>query len=326
MVTLRLVFSALVLAIVCRPRVRGYSRSDWMIVVAFGLTVGGMNMLFYTALDRLPLGTTVTIEVLGPLILSVVVSRRASAWLWAVLAFAGVALLSQGGTDALDPVGVAFAAGTGVFWAAYILLSARTGQRFPRLDGIAIAMVVGAAISLPFGLLTAGPVIIQPPVLLLGLAVALLSSTIPYALELLALRRIPAATFSILMSLAPAIAALAGLVILGQPLTGLEAVAIALVIAASIGAVRAASLRSRRRGLHSPAAAPKSAAAASTGSSSAVTSPPVASSLGTSPSDAPSGTSASGASPSDKPEPTPAAYGTAPDAAAAAAPPAEPLG
>ncbi|RFA11246.1 EamA family transporter [Subtercola boreus] len=243
MVTLRLGFSALVLMALCRPRLRGYSRSDWMIVVAFGLTVGGMNMMFYTALDRLPLGTTVTIEVLGPLVLSVVVSRRASAWLWAVLAFAGVALLSQGGADALDPVGVAFAAGTGVFWAAYILLSARTGARFPKLDGIAIAMVVGAIISLPFGLLTAGSALVEPRVLLLGLAVALLSSTIPYAFELLALRRIPEATFSILMSLAPAIAALAGLAILGQALTWVEAVAIALVIAASIGAVRTAARR-----------------------------------------------------------------------------------
>ncbi|WP_437184147.1 EamA family transporter [Subtercola boreus] len=243
MVTLRLVFSALVLMAVFRPRLAGYSRSDWMIVVAFGLTVGGMNMMFYTALDRLPLGTTVTIEVLGPLVLSVVVSRRASAWLWAVLAFAGVALLSQGGAGDLDPVGVAFAAGTGVFWAAYILLSARTGARFPKLDGIAIAMVVGAVMSLPFGLLTTGSALFEPRVLLLGLAVALLSSTIPYAFELLALRRIPEATFSILMSLAPAIAALAGLVILGQSLTWVEAAAIALVIAASVGAVRSAAQR-----------------------------------------------------------------------------------
>ncbi|WP_253259419.1 EamA family transporter [Subtercola boreus] len=256
MVTLRLVFSAIVLMLVCRPRLTGYSRSDWMIVIAFGLVVGGMNMLFYTALDRLPLGTTVTIEVLGPLILSVVVTRRASAWLWAVLAFAGVILLSQGGASALDPIGVAFAAGTGVFWAAYILLSARTGQRFPKLDGIAIAMVVGGVMSLPFGLLTSGVILVQPNVLLLGLAVALLSSTIPYAFELLALRRIPEATFSVLMSLAPAIAALAGLVILGQALTGVEALAIALVIAASIGAVRAASLRARRAAPPAPSAAP----------------------------------------------------------------------
>ncbi|MCU1478184.1 MAG: Inner rane transporter RhtA [Subtercola sp.] len=246
MVTLRLVFSAIILLAVCRPRIRGHSRTDWLTVVAFGAVLATMNMLFYEALDRLPLGTTVTIEVLGPLVLSVVMSRRASSWLWAVLAFVGVVLLSRGGADALDPVGVAFAAGAGVAWAGYILLSARTGQRFAKLDGIALAMGVAALLSLPFGLGTAGPTIVQPPALVLGLAVAVLSSTIPYTFELLALRRLPEAAFSILMSLAPAIAALAGLVILGQPLTWVEGVAIVLVIAASIGAVRASAVRARR--------------------------------------------------------------------------------
>ncbi|MEF2977829.1 EamA family transporter [Subtercola sp. YIM 133946] len=246
MVTLRLVFSAVILLVVCRPRLRGYSRSDWLTVAGFGAVLATMNMLFYEALDRLPLGTTVTIEVLGPLILSVVVSRRVSSWLWAVLAFAGVVLLSQGGADALDAVGVAFAAGAGASWAGYILLSSRSGRRFPKLDGIALAMTVAAVLSLPFGLISAGVSIIQPTALLLGLAVAVLSSTIPYAFELLALRRLPEATFSILMSLAPAIAALAGLVILGQALTWVEALAIALVIAASIGAVRSAALHARR--------------------------------------------------------------------------------
>ena len=246
MVTLRLVFSAVILLIVCRPALRGYSRSDWFTVIGFGAVLATMNMLFYEALARLPLGTTVTIEVLGPLVLSVVVSRRASSWLWAILAFAGVALLSRGGVEALDPVGVAFAAGAGAAWAGYILLSARSGRRFPKLDGIALAMVFAAVVSLPFGIATAGSAIIQPTALLLGLAVAVLSSTIPYAFELIALRRLPEATFSILMSLAPAIAALAGLVILGQALTWVEGVAIALVIAASIGAVRASALWARR--------------------------------------------------------------------------------
>ncbi|WP_371733909.1 DMT family transporter [Subtercola sp. PAMC28395] len=248
MVGLRLGFSAIILLIVCRPKLRGHTRRDWMIVVAYGVVLAGMNMLFYQALDRLPLGTTVTIEVLGPLVLSVVVARRASAWLWAVLAFAGVALLSQGGAAALDPVGVAFAAGAGALWAGYILLSARAGQRFAQLDGIAIAMTVGAIVSLPFGIVSTGAALFQPTALVLGLAVAVLSSTIPYAFELLALRRLPEATFSILMSLAPAIAALAGLVILGQALTWVEAVAIALVIAASIGAVRSAARFARRPG------------------------------------------------------------------------------
>jgi inner membrane transporter RhtA len=245
MVSLRLAFSAIILLAVFRPRLRGRSRDDWLTVVAFGLALALMNGLFYEAIARVPLGTTVTIEVLGPLILSVVVSRRASAWLWAVLAFAGVSILGWGGWEALDPVGVAFACGAGVMWVAYILLSARTGQRFERLDGLAIAMAIGAVVAVPFGVVTAGPRLFHLDILLLGLVVAVLSSAIPYGLELLALRRLPAATFSILMSLSPAMAATAGLVILHQALSIADAVAIVLVVVASMGAVRAAARRER---------------------------------------------------------------------------------
>jgi ubiquinol-cytochrome c reductase cytochrome b subunit len=243
MVTLRLVFSALILLLVFRPTLRSRSRGDWLTVLAFGLVLAVMNSLFYLALDRLHLGATVTIEYLGPLVLSVVVARRASAWLWAVLAFAGVALLGRGGFDQLDPLGVALALGAGVAWVGYILLSARTGARFGRLDGLAVAMAVGAIVSLPFGLTSGGAALLNPLVLLIGLGVAVLSSAIPYGLELIALRRLPASTFSILLSLAPALAALAGLVILHQQLAVLDVVAIALVVVASMGAVRSASAR-----------------------------------------------------------------------------------
>ena len=243
MVSLRLAFSAIILMLVFRPSLRGRSRSDWVTVIGFGLVLASMNVLFYLALTRLHLGTTVTIEVLGPLILSVVMSRRASAWLWAVLALAGVALLGRGGFDSLDPLGVALALAAGGAWAGYILLSARTGRGFARLDGLAIAMSVAAVVALPFGVLTTGATLALPHILLLGLAVALLSSTIPYALELIALRRLPASTFSILMSLAPALAAIAGLVILHQQLEWPDALAIALVVVASMGAVRAARNR-----------------------------------------------------------------------------------
>ena len=240
MVTLRLAFAALILLVAFRPSVRGRSRGDWLTVCAFGLVLGGMNVLFYLALERIPLGAAVTIEYLGPLILSVVTARRASAWLWAALALAGVVLLSRGGFDHLDPVGVLSALGAGMCWVGYILLSARTGRRFGRLDGLAIAMAVGAVAVLPFGIATTGAVLLQPSVLLIAAGVALLSSVVPYGLEMIALRRLPAATFSILLSLAPALAALAGLVILGQPLTWVDAVAIACVVVASMGAVRAA--------------------------------------------------------------------------------------
>lgn len=241
MVTLRLAFSAIILMAVFRPRLRGRSRADWYTVIAFGLALALMNSLFYEAIARVPLGTTVTIEVLGPLILSVVVSRKASAWLWAVLAFAGVAILGQGSLDTLDPVGVAFAVGAGVMWVCYILLSARTGQRFERLDGLALAMSIGAIVTIPFGVITAGPPLFHPNVLLIGVAVAVLSSAIPYGLELLALRRLPAATFSILMSLSPALAATAGFLVLGQGLTLQDGIGIVLVVVASMGAVRSAT-------------------------------------------------------------------------------------
>ncbi|SMG29982.1 inner membrane transporter RhtA [Agreia pratensis] len=240
MVALRLTFSALILLAIARPSVRGRSRGDWMTVVLFGVALAVMNGLFYEALARIPLGAAVTIEVLGPLVLSVATSRRASSWLWAVLAFVGVFLLGQGSFGELDPVGVLFAAGAGASWAGYILLSSRTGSRFARLDGLALAMTIGAVLTLPLGVAAAGPVIVRPDILLLGAAVAILSSTIPYALELFALRRIPSSTFAILMSLAPAIAALAGVVLLAQHISLVGVLAIALVVTASIGAVRSA--------------------------------------------------------------------------------------
>ncbi|MYS05318.1 EamA family transporter [Streptomyces sp. SID6041] len=237
-VTLRLVLAAAVLLIVCRPKVRGYSRADWGTIVAFGAAMAGMNILFYQAADRIPLGAAVTLEVLGPLILSVVASRRLMNLLWAGLALGGVVLLSGGGFDRLDPLGAAFALAAGAMWAAYIVFSARTGRRFPQADGLALAMAFGAVLSLPLGIAEAGDKLLVPSTIGLGLAVALMSSVLPYTLELLALRRLPAPTFAILMSLEPAIAATAGFLVLSQALSPTDALAIALVIAASMGAVR----------------------------------------------------------------------------------------
>ncbi|WP_320433701.1 EamA family transporter [Microbacterium sp. BG28] len=245
MVMLRLVFAAIVLLLIARPSLRGHSRAAWLAVVRFGLVLALMNGLFYLALERLPLGVTVTIEVLGPLTLSIIAARRASAWLWAGLAFLGVAALGGGGWDRLDPLGVVFALGAAASWALYILASARVGREFVRLDGLALAMAVGALLSLPFGIVDAGGALLRPDLLALGAGVAVLSSTIPYALELSALRRLAASTFAILMSLGPATASIAGFVLLGQHLSVLEIAGIALVIAASIGAVLMAP-RARR--------------------------------------------------------------------------------
>jgi inner membrane transporter RhtA len=237
MVMLRLVFSAALLLAIARPRLRGHDRAAWRAVVLFGGVLAVMNGLFYLALERLDLGVTVTIEVLGPLTLSIIAARRWSALVWAALALAGVAALGGGGWDRLDPLGVLFALGAALAWALYILASARVGAAFPRLDGLALAMTVGALIALPFGIADAGAALLRIDLLAVGAAVALLSSTIPYALELMALRRLPAAVFAVLMSLGPATASLAGFVLLGQRLGWLELVGVALVIAASIGAV-----------------------------------------------------------------------------------------
>jgi len=243
MVMLRLVFSAIILLVVARPSLRGRDRSSWLAVARFGLVLAAMNGLFYLALERLPLGVTVTIEVLGPLALSIIAARAASSWVWAGLALLGVVALAGGGWDRLDLLGVLCALGAAATWAFYILSSARVGAAFPKLDGLALAMTVGAVASLPFGIADAGVALLRPEILGLGAAVALLSSTLPYAFELVALRKLPASAFAILMSLAPAIAALAGFVLLGQHLSWGELIGIALVVGASIGAVRAAGRR-----------------------------------------------------------------------------------
>lgn len=244
MVMLRLLFSAVILLAIARPRLRGHSRAAWRAVIGFGAVLACMNGTFYLALERLDLGVTVTIEVLGPLVLSVVLARRASAWLWAGLALAGVIALGAGGWDELDPVGVGFALLAAASWAGYIRGSAAVGWAFAGVDGLALAMAVGAVIALPFGIVDAGAALLDPALVGLGAAVAVLSSTIPYAAELTALRRLSESAFGILMSLGPATAATAGFLLLGQDLRWLEVVGIALVVIASAGAVWMSARRS----------------------------------------------------------------------------------
>ncbi|WP_366939329.1 EamA family transporter [uncultured Kocuria sp.] len=184
---------------------------------------------------RLPLGVAVTIELLGPLVLSVVLSRRLTGVLWAGLALAGVRLLSGvgPGTEIPDPAGVLFALGAASLWVLYILMSRQAGRSFPGVQGLALAMVVGAVLAAPFGIVSGGAALLRPHVLLIGLSVALMSSALPYALEL------AAETFSILVSMAPAAAALVGWLILGQELGAAELAGMTLVILASVAAVRA---------------------------------------------------------------------------------------
>ncbi|HWF49130.1 MAG TPA: EamA family transporter [Solirubrobacteraceae bacterium] len=240
-VFLRLVSASVVLVAVWRPRVRGRTRRELVLAVAFGLVLAGMNLSFYTALHRIPLGIAVSIEFLGPLAVAVGGSRRPIDLLWVVLAGVGIAALTHGGTRHLSAVGIVFALIAGGLWAAYILLNARVGQAFEGGTGLALAMCIGSVVALPVGVIDGGANLLEPRSLVLGAAVGMLSSAIPYSFELEALRRIAVNVFGVLMSLEPAMAALAGLIILGQGLSARALVGIALVVAASAGA----SLRTR---------------------------------------------------------------------------------
>ena len=234
-VLLRLAVAAGLLVAFWRPKVRELERGELGMIVLFGLALGGMNACFYAALDRIPLGIAVTFEFAGPLGVAVAGSRRALDAAWVVMAAAGIVLLSGGGGD-LDPLGVALALFAGGFWAAYILLSARVGQAFAGGAGLALAMVVGAVALTPLGVADGGAALLEPRLLALGAAVAVLSSVIPYSLELEALRRMPARVFGVLMSLEPGVAALAGWLLLSEALATWEVAAIGLVVAASAGA------------------------------------------------------------------------------------------
>ena len=236
-VALRLALAALLLGLAVRPRLRRRSRADWAVVGLFALALTAMNLTFYGSLTRLPIGVAVTIEFLGPLTLAAVLSRRARDLAAVGAALVGVVLISEALTTPwgeLDLVGIGLAAAAGSCWAAYIVLSRRTGARFAGLDGIALCMVIGTALTLPVGLLTAGAALWQPEALARGLGIALLSSAIPYSLELVALRRLAAGTFGVLLSLEPAAAALAGLLVLHQVLSVVQVAGMALVVVASI--------------------------------------------------------------------------------------------
>jgi inner membrane transporter RhtA len=237
MVWMRLVTSAVIFLVVARPSVRGRSRSDWLVAVGFGVSLMTMNWAIYQSFARIPLGMAVTIEFLGPLTVAVVGSRRASDLLWVVLAGLGVAVLGFSPTG-LTVVGVLFALLAAAGWAAYILLSARTGRRWPGISGLAVAGVVGAVVLAPPAVVEAGATLLEPRVLLLGAAIGLLSSVIPYSLELTALRRIPPRLFGILMSLEPVVAALAAIILLREFLTLPQWAAMACIVVASIGATR----------------------------------------------------------------------------------------
>jgi inner membrane transporter RhtA len=215
-----------------RPRLTG----DLRLAAAFGASLGLMNWTFYESISRVPLGIGVTIEFAGPLLVAVLGSRRPLDLLWVVLAAIGIVVLVDPGGGTVDPVGVMFALAAAGFWMAYIYLSQRVGAAYPGGTGLAIAMAVGALVVLPAGLLSATRAVNEPELLGSALAVALASSVVPYSLDLIALRRLPAALFGVLMSLDPAIAAVAAFVLLHQDLGTAQVVAIGMVVVASAGA------------------------------------------------------------------------------------------
>jgi len=236
-VLLRMLLAAVIMLAVIRPRWSGRSRQDWATVVLFAGALTAMNLCFYASLQRLPIGVAVTIEFLGPLLLAAATSRQVRDLLAVLLALAGVVLISEALSvpwSEMDLVGIALAAAAGGFWACYIVLSGRTGSRFEGLDGMAITLTIASVALLPLGIVQAGTSLLEGEVLLRGLGIALLSSAIPYSLELLALRRLSAGVFGVLLSLEPAAAALAGLLVLSQTLTPVQVAGMTMVVCASI--------------------------------------------------------------------------------------------
>jgi inner membrane transporter RhtA len=232
---LRLALAAALLLALLRPSVRRWSRASWAAALLLGGAMAGMNLVFYLSLRTVPLGVAVTVEFLGPLLLALVQTRRAVDLLWALLAAGGVALLGLDTSSGAPLSGLLLAFLAGLFWAGYIVASARVGRVLPGTDGLAVALAFGALLVLPFGASGASAVLERPVLLVAAFGVALMSSVISYGLELAALRRIPTQVFGILLSLEPAAAAVAGLVVLGEALGPREVVALLLVSLASGG-------------------------------------------------------------------------------------------
>lgn len=239
-VILRLGIATALLVAIARPRWRGHSRRDLGTIVCFGVAMGLMNFAFYASLGHLPIGVAVTIEFVGPLTLAAVLSRRPRDLIAVAAAAIGVLLISRALSlplDQLEGTGIVLALAAGVCWAGYIVFSGRTGAAFPQLEGLALAMVVATLVVLPFGLWDIarhGTDAWDGEVLLKGLGIAVLSSVLPYSLELFALRRLAPAVFGILLSMEPAVAALAGLIVLGQRLSHIQLLGMTLVVLASV--------------------------------------------------------------------------------------------
>ena len=236
-VFLRVLVSAIVLVILWRPSFR-LDREQLRLALLFGLVLAGMNLCFYEAIDRIPLGTAVTFEFVGPLGVALITSHRRSDLVWVAIAAVGILLLGGGvGHEGLDSAGVALALTAGFFWGSYILLGKQVGEQWSGGQGLAIAMVPAALLCAPFGIADGGSNLLEPSILLIGGSVAILSTALPLSLEMEAMRRLPSNVFGVMMSLEPAIAATVGFLLLSQGLAATQVLAIALVVAASAGAL-----------------------------------------------------------------------------------------
>ncbi len=232
---IRIAFSAVILLLVNRPKFSAITKAQWKTVVPYGIVLGAMNTCFYLSLARIPLGLAVTLEFIGPLLLAVTGSKKPLDFLWVLLAACGIALIAPWSGNDIDLLGAALALLAGAFWAAYIVLGGKISKIMDGGQAVTIGMLVATAVVLPFGFIEGGLMQLNPKLIGLGIALALLSSAIPYTLEMNALKHIPAKTFSILMSLEPAMAAFFGLVLLQEYLTIFEWSAIVLVVIASMG-------------------------------------------------------------------------------------------
>lgn len=242
---LRVGLGALVVALVQRPWRAVPTRAAWRLIAIYGIALGSMNMVFYMSLRTIPLGIAVALEFTGPLAVAAAASRRPSHFAWLALAVVGLLLLLPLNISAatLDPVGVMFALAAGAFWAVYIIFGQKAGSAHGATTS-AWGMLFGAMVAVPIGVASAGARLADASILPFGFAVAVLSSALPYTLEMYGLRRLSARTFGTLMSLEPAFGALAGLVFLGERLTTLQWIAIGAVVAASIGTTTGATAES----------------------------------------------------------------------------------
>jgi inner membrane transporter RhtA len=238
---LRVGFSALLLLLIWRPWRWPLSRADARSLVRYGVALGCMNLMFYQSLQSIPFGVAVAIEFSGPLAVAFFTSRRRIDYVWIALAIVGLGLLLPLGHDvtSLDPVGVGFALGAAVCWATYILFGKKIGHLHAG-HSVALGLTMAAITVVPFGIWHAGSALLQPGILLYGLGVAAVSSAIPISLEMVALKRLTPAAFGVMTSMEPAVAALLGLLVLGEQLTGLQWLAIVLVMCAAAGSAATA--------------------------------------------------------------------------------------